>query len=77
MLRRLYDWTLSLAVHKHALLALALIALIESSIFPIPPDILIIPMVLAARDRAWLVAGVCTVASVIGGVFGYGIGFFL
>ncbi len=77
MLRRLYDWTLSLAAHKHALLALALIALIESSIFPIPPDILIIPMVLAARDRAWVIAGVCTVASVIGGVFGYGIGFFL
>lgn len=77
MLRRLYDWTLSLAAHKHALLALALISLVESSIFPIPPDILIIPMVLAARDRAWLIAGVCTVASVIGGVFGYGIGFFL
>jgi membrane protein YqaA with SNARE-associated domain len=77
MLHRLYDWTLSLAAHKHALLALALIALIESSIFPIPPDILIIPMVLAARDRAWVIAGVCTVASVIGGVFGYGIGFFL
>ena len=77
MLRRLYDWTLSLAVHKHALLALALISLIESSIFPIPPDILIIPMVLAAKDRAWLVASVCTVASVIGGVFGYGIGFFM
>jgi membrane protein YqaA with SNARE-associated domain len=56
---------------------LALISLIESSIFPIPPDILIIPMVLAARDRAWLVASVCTVASVIGGVFGYGIGFFM
>jgi membrane protein YqaA with SNARE-associated domain len=77
MLRRLYDWTLSLAAHKHALLALALISLVESSIFPIPPDILIIPMVLAARDRAWVIAGVCTVASVIGGVFGYGIGFFL
>jgi membrane protein YqaA with SNARE-associated domain len=77
MLRRLYDWTLSLAAHKHALLALALISLIESSVFPIPPDILIIPMVLAARDRAWIIAGVCTLASVIGGVFGYGIGFFL
>lgn len=77
MLRRLYDWTLSLAAHKHALLALALISLVESSIFPIPPDILIIPMVLAARDRAWVIAGVCTVASVIGGVFGYGIGFFM
>ena len=77
MLRKLYDWTLNLAAHKHALLALALLSFIESSIFPIPPDILLIPMVLAIRDRAWLVAGVCTVASVIGGMMGYGIGFFM
>jgi membrane protein YqaA with SNARE-associated domain len=77
MLRKLYDWTLNLAGHKHALLALALLSFIESSIFPIPPDILLIPMVLAMRDRAWLVAGVCTVASVIGGMMGYGIGFFM
>ena len=77
MLHRLYNWTLSLAAHKHAILALALISLMESSVFPIPPDILLIPMVLAARDRAWVIAGVCMVASVIGGVFGYGIGFFL
>jgi membrane protein YqaA with SNARE-associated domain len=56
---------------------LALISLVESSVFPIPPDILLIPMVLAARDRAWIIASVCMVASVIGGVFGYGIGFFL
>ena len=77
MLRKLYDWTLNLAAHKHALLALALLSFIESSIFPIPPDILLIPMVLAMRDRAWLVAGVCTVASVIGGMMGYGIGFFM
>ena len=77
MLRKLYDWTLNLAAHKHALLALALLSFVESSIFPIPPDILLIPMVLAMRDRAWLVAGVCTVASVIGGMMGYGIGFFM
>jgi membrane protein YqaA with SNARE-associated domain len=77
MLRKLYDWTLNLAAHKHALLALALLSFIESSIFPIPPDILLIPIVLAMRDRAWLVAGVCTVASVIGGILGYGIGFFM
>ena len=77
MLRKLSDWTLNLAAHKHALFALALLSFIESSIFPIPPDILLIPMVLAMRDRAWLVAGVCTVASVIGGMMGYGIGFFM
>lgn len=77
MLHRLYDWTMGLAAHKHALLALALVSLVESSVFPIPPDVLLIPMVLAARDRAWLIAGVCMVASVIGGMGGYGIGFFL
>ena len=77
MLRRLYDWTLSLAGHRHALWALAAIAFIESSVFPIPPDILIIPMVLAAPTRAWRVALVATVASVIGGLFGYVIGAFL
>jgi|TARA_B110000495_G_C23019149_1_gene604237 membrane protein YqaA with SNARE-associated domain len=77
MLRRLYDWTLNLAAHKHALLALALISFIESSIFPIPPDILLIPIVLAMRDRAWVVAGICTAASVTGGIMGYGIGFFM
>ena len=77
MLRRLFDWTLNLAAHKHALLALAFISFIESSIFPIPPDILLIPIILAMRDRAWLVAGGCTVASVIGGMMGYGIGFFM
>ena len=77
MLRRLYDWTINLAGHRHAIIALALVALIESSIFPIPPDILLIPIVLAMRDRAWLAASVCTIASVIGGVLGYGIGFFM
>jgi membrane protein YqaA with SNARE-associated domain len=74
MLRRLYDWMLALAGHRHALWVLAAVAFIESSVFPIPPDVLIIPMVLAARQRAFLIAAVCTVASVAGGVFGYGIG---
>lgn len=74
MLRRLYDWTLSLAGHRHALPALALISFIESSIFPIPPDVLLIPMVLAAPTRAWRIALVCTAASVLGGLAGYAIG---
>ena len=77
MLRRLYDWTMGLAGHRHALWALAAIAFIESSVFPIPPDVLIIPMVLAARERAWRIALVCTLASVLGGLAGYGIGAFL
>ncbi len=51
MLRRLYDWTMGLAAHRHALALLALVAFVESSIFPIPPDVLIAPMVLAARPH--------------------------
>ena len=77
MLRRLYDWTMGLAGRRNALWALAAISFVESSVFPIPPDILLIPMVLAARQRAFLIAGVCTVASVLGGAAGYGIGLFL
>jgi membrane protein YqaA with SNARE-associated domain len=65
---------MDLAGHRHALLALAVISFAESSVFPIPPDVLLIPMILAARERAWLIAGVCTLASVVGGVFGYAIG---
>ncbi|MCW3847516.1 DedA family protein [Sphingomonas sp. LB-2] len=77
MFRPLYDWVLRLAHHKHALPALAGISFAESSFFPIPPDAMLIPMVLAQRDKAWLIAGVCTVASVIGGMFGYLIGYAL
>lgn len=76
MIRRLYDWTLSLSAHPRALWALAFVAFIESSFFPIPPHIMIIPMVLAAPHRAALIAGVATVASVLGGVLGYAIGAF-
>ena len=63
MLRRLYDWTMGLAAHRHALLALAVVSFAESSVFPIPPDVLLSPMILASRERAWLIATVCTVAS--------------
>ncbi len=74
MLQRLYDWTMDLAGHRHALWVLAAIAFIESSVFPVPPDVLIIPMVLAARARAWRIALVASVASVMGGGLGYLIG---
>lgn len=74
MIRRLYDWTLDQAERPYALWVLAFVAFIESSVFPIPPDILLIPMVLAALSRAWLIAGVCTIASVLGGGMGYYIG---
>mgnify|MGYP003629877680 CR=1 FL=1 len=74
MIKRLYDWTLSLAQHPHALWALAFVAFVESSVFPIPPDILMIPMIIAQPRRAWLIASVALVASVLGGLLGYAIG---
>lgn len=74
MLRRLYDWTMALADHRHAMWALAAVAFIESSVFPIPPDVLMIPMILARPSRAWVIAGVALVASVLGGLLGYAIG---
>lgn len=76
MLRGLYDWTMRLADHPRALWALAGVAFLESSVFPIPPDILMIPMILARPNRAWLIALVALVASVLGGVLGYMIGAF-
>lgn len=75
MLTRLYNWTLNKAGHRHALPALAAVSFVESSVFPIPPDIMLIPMVLAERRRAWLIATVCTIASVLGGLAGYLIGY--
>jgi len=77
VLRGLYDWAMRLAETRHALWALAVVSFVESSVFPIPPYLLLIPMVLARPDRAWLIAGVCTLASVLGGFAGYAIGFFL
>jgi len=67
MLRRLYDWVIRLAAHPRALMALGIIAFLESSIFPIPPDVMLVPMVLADRTRAFRIALVCTVCSVLGG----------
>lgn len=77
LLRRVYDWTMDFAAHRNAMWALFIIAFIESSIFPIPPDILLIPMILAAREKAWKIAAVCTIGSVLGGIAGYGIGYYL
>jgi len=77
MLRALYDWTMRQAGKRHALWALAGVSFIESSVFPVPPDALLIPMILANRARAFTIALVCTVASVIGGFAGYAIGYFL
>lgn len=74
MIKALYDWTIRLAENPRALWALAFVSFIESSVFPIPPDILMIPMIIAAPRRAFLIAFVATLFSVLGGMFGYWIG---
>ena len=75
MLRALYDRTLHLSSHRHAGWALAGVSFIESSFFPIPPDVMLIPMVLADRAKAWRYAFLCTMASVVGALLGYAIGY--
>jgi membrane protein YqaA with SNARE-associated domain len=77
MFRALYDWTLRMAGHRHAIRYMAVVSFAESSFFPIPPDVMLVPMVLARRDQAWLIATVCTLSSVLGGMLGYAIGYFL
>ncbi|MGR3461451.1 MAG: YqaA family protein [Roseovarius sp.] len=76
MLRALYDWTIRMADHPRALWVLAVVSFAESSVFPIPPDVLMIPMILARPSRAWLIAAVALVSSVLGGMLGYAIGAF-
>ena len=77
MFRALYDWTLRLAHHRHALRSLAVVSFAESSVFPIPPDVMLVPMILARRDQAYRIATICTITSVAGGMLGYAIGYFL
>jgi membrane protein YqaA with SNARE-associated domain len=77
MFRRLYDWTMHLARRPNAPRALAVVSFLESSVFPIPPDVMLVPMCLAHPDRAFRYAFICTVASVLGGLLGYAIGYFL
>ena len=74
MLKRIYDWCIDAAHTSYALWILAAVAFAESSFFPVPPDIMLLPMSLAEPKRAWWFAAVCTVASVAGGVLGYAIG---
>jgi membrane protein YqaA with SNARE-associated domain len=74
MLRRLYDWCINAAGKPHATWILGAVSFAESSFFPAPPDVMLIPMSLARPDQAWFYATVCTVASVLGGLFGYFIG---
>jgi membrane protein YqaA with SNARE-associated domain len=74
MIKQLYDKVVALSGSRHALWVLAAVSFAESSFFPVPPDVVLVPMVLANRERARLFALVCTVASVVGGLAGYAIG---
>lgn len=76
MIRALYDWVIRLAAHPRAIPALGVVSFLESSVFPIPPDVMLIPMVLANRKKAFTIALVCTVCSVLGGMLGYAIGYY-
>lgn len=76
LVRQVYDAVLHLSSNKHALAWLFAVSFIESSFFPIPPDIMLIPMILAAPKNAWKIAGVCTLASVTGAYLGYVIGIY-
>ena len=74
MLRRIYDWCIDAAHKPYALWILGVVSFAESSFFPVPPDVMLIPMSLARPQRAWLYAAVCTATSVVGGILGYAIG---
>lgn len=77
MLRRLYDAVMRLAAGRHATSWLAAVSFAESSVFPVPPDVMLAPMVYAKPQKAYFYATVCSIASVLGGIFGYAIGYFL
>lgn len=77
MLRRAYEWILSRSTHKNAVWWMAGVSFAESSFFPLPPDIILIPMCLAHPRKLWFYTNVCALASMLGGVVGYGIGYFL
>jgi len=75
-MRRLYDWVMRLAQHRYAIPFMGVVSFAESSFFPIPPDVMLVPMVLANRTKAFTIAAVCTVSSVLGGLLGYAIGYY-
>lgn len=76
-IRKLYDWTLRIAAHKHAVWGLAAVSFAEASFFPIPPDVILIPMCIARRKKAFFYATLCTISTVAGGLLGYAIGYYL
>jgi membrane protein YqaA with SNARE-associated domain len=77
MLRKTYDWVMGLAAGRHAPVALGAIAFAEGVFFPIPPDVLLMPVVLQNRHAALRYAAICTVCSILGGLTGYAVGYFL
>lgn len=77
MLKGLYEWTLRWAASRHAPAALGVVSVIESSVFLVPAEVLFVPMVLARPDRAWRYALIASVGSVIGGILGWLLGFYL
>jgi len=77
MFKKLYDKVIQLSKHRHATKYLAALSFAESSFFPVPPDVMLAPMVLAQQEKAWRLALITTIASVLGGMLGYAIGFFL
>jgi membrane protein YqaA with SNARE-associated domain len=77
VIKRFYDWSMRQAGSPHAMRGLGVVAFLESSVFPIPPDVMIVPMVLARPQDAWRIAAVATLASVVGGLAGYAIGYLL
>lgn len=77
MLKRVYDWSLKMARHRHAERALAGLCFVESSFLPALPEVMLLPMILAQRAKAFRYAVICTVSSVLGGIAGYAIGLFL
>ena len=74
MLKRIYDWCIDAAHKPYALWIMGAVSFAESSFFPVPPDVMLIPMSLARPQRAWVYAAVCTITSVLGGLLGYAIG---
>lgn len=77
MLRKLYDWVFDQARKPYAEKTMAAVSFAEASFFPIPPDVMLAPMILSRPDRAYRYAAVCSIASLLGGLFGYAIGVFL
>jgi len=76
MMKRLYDWMMRMAASSRAPWALGIVSFVESSFFPIPPDVMLIPMVLSRREKSWWYATIATVTSVLGGMLGYAIGYY-